>query len=106
MKVPFRQQATEYDCVPTTFVNALTYLWDRENIPPIVLQRIYLHCLDLFDSHQRIGHGTSTHAVRLLGDWLDTYRHKTFGMHADYCREDEVHLGAGNRIAAFSMRAE
>ena len=33
MKVPLRYQNTEYDCGTTSFVNALAYLYDREDIP-------------------------------------------------------------------------
>ena len=33
MKVPLRYQNTEYDCGTTTFINALAYLYDREEIP-------------------------------------------------------------------------
>ena len=31
MKVPLRYQNTEYDCGTTSFVNALAYLYDRED---------------------------------------------------------------------------
>ena len=38
MKVPLRYQNTEYDCGTTKFVNALAYLYDREDIPVELLK--------------------------------------------------------------------
>jgi hypothetical protein len=99
MKTPFRQQASEYDCVPTTFLNALSFLFERKEIPPLVIQRIYLYSLDSMVSHKAIGHGTSGLAVQLLGSWLSEYRHGEFQVHADYCKGKAVHLRQGNRIS-------
>ncbi|MBS0214102.1 MAG: hypothetical protein JSR26_13150 [Proteobacteria bacterium] len=99
MKSPFRQQATEYDCVPTTFVNALSYLFEREEIPPLVIQRIYLYCLDSLASHKKIAHGTSGSAIQLLGSWLNDYKHKKFKLHAEFCVGKSVHFGQGNKIS-------
>lgn len=99
MKSPFRQQVSEYDCVPTTFLNALGYLFERDDIPPLVIQRIYLFCLDSMASHKAIGHGTSGLAVQLLGDWLNEYSHRSFRIHADYCAGESVHLKQGNKIS-------
>ncbi len=47
MKVPLRYQNTEYDCGTTSFVNALSYLYDRENIPVELLKAIYRFTLDV-----------------------------------------------------------
>ena len=41
MKNPLRYQNTEYDCGPTTFTNALAFLYDREEIPIELLKAIY-----------------------------------------------------------------
>ncbi len=99
MKTPFRQQTSEYDCVPTTFLNAVSRLFERREIPPLVIQRIYLYCLDSLSSHQNMGHGTSGLAVQLLGNWLNGYRHKKFRVSADFCSGVTVHFGRGNKIA-------
>lgn len=99
MKSPFRQQVSEYDCVPTTFLNALGYLFERADIPPLVIQRIYLYCLDSITSHKAIGHGTSGLAIELLGSWLNEYRHRSFSIQADYCKGASVHLKQGNKIS-------
>lgn len=49
MKVPLRYQNSEYDCGTTSFINALAYLYDRENIPVELLKAIYQYTLDVED---------------------------------------------------------
>ena len=34
MKIPLRYQMSEYDCGPTSMLNAISYLFEREEIPP------------------------------------------------------------------------
>ena len=46
MKVPFSYQKTEFDCGPTSLTNALSFLFDREEIPPEMIRRIMAYCLD------------------------------------------------------------
>ena len=33
MKIPLRYQISEYDCGPTSMLNAVSYLFEREEIP-------------------------------------------------------------------------
>ena len=99
MKTPFRQQISEYDCVPTTFLNALSYLFERSEIPPLVVQRIYLYSLDSMMSQRTMGHGTSGLAVQLLGNWLSGYKHGRFRLNTDYCTGRGVHLRQSNKIS-------
>lgn len=62
MKIPLRYQNTEYDCGTTSFVNALAYLYDREDIPIELLKEIYKLTLDVKNSEGITGKGgTSTH---------------------------------------------
>ena len=64
MKVPFSYQKTEFDCGPTSLTNALSFLFDREEIPPEMIRRIMAYCLDGFD-------GQGHHALyQLLDQWL------------------------------------
>ena len=90
MKVAFRQQASEYDCVPTTFINALSYLFDRGEIPPFVVHRIYKDCLDIDYSL-----GTSRRAIKDLGFWLSNYKEESydkFAVESKFIRGSQVHL--------------
>ena len=34
MKIPLRYQMSEYDCGPTALLNAMSFLFDRAEIPP------------------------------------------------------------------------
>lgn len=45
MKISLRFQNTEYDCAITTFINALAYLYDREEFPVELLKDIYINIL-------------------------------------------------------------
>ena len=96
MRVPFRQQASEYDCVPTSLLNALTYLFERREIPPFVVHRIYKDCLDIESSR-----GTSTRAIQELGFWLNHYkekRFKKFAVESKYLHGNQVHLRKNSKI--------
>ena len=62
MYIPFHYQISEYDCVPTAMINAISYLFHRKEIPPMVIRHIYLYCMDTaiedewvycFDSYKR-----------------------------------------------------
>lgn len=96
MKTPFRHQVTDYDCVPTTFINAISYLFHRSEIPPFIIHRIYKECLDGDSSH-----GTTSRAIRELGYLLSNYkdkRHKKFSVETKYLKCSQVHLGRGSKI--------
>ena len=96
MKVPFRQQASEYDCVPTSLINALNYLFDRREIPPFVVHRVYKDCMDV-----RSFHGTSTRAIQDIGFWLNHYKEKRYGKFAvesKFICGDQVHLKQNSKI--------
>ena len=50
MKNPLHYQFSEYDCGPTTMQNAISFLFEREEIPPEILRNIMLYCLDCYSS--------------------------------------------------------
>ena len=77
MKVPLRYQNTEYDCGTTSFVNALAYLYDREDIPVELLKAIYRFTLDVEDSEGIVGKGgTSKRNAELLAKYFVEYANK------------------------------
>ena len=99
MYVPLQYQVSEYDCVPITFVNAITYLFDRQSIPPLVIQRINIYSLDTVSRGGKLGRGgTSPYAIRLIGNWLNSYKTKTFSVSTEYLLEDQIHLQEGSPI--------
>lgn len=72
MKIPLRYQISEYDCGPTTLLNGLSYLFEREEIPADIIRNIMLFSLDTYSSEGRPGaYGTSHVAMRFLSGWLN-----------------------------------
>lgn len=73
MKIPLRFQVTEYDCGSVSLLNVLSYLYDREEIPAILIKEIYKYTLDL-NENDKIGEGgTSQNSVRNLIHWITRF---------------------------------
>ncbi|MCI6997143.1 MAG: peptidase C39, partial [Eubacterium sp.] len=49
MKNPLHYQLSEYDCGPTAMLNAVSFLFEREEISPAILRNIMLYCLDSYN---------------------------------------------------------
>ena len=74
MKNPLHYQLSEYDCGPTCMLNAVSFLFAREDIPHEVIRNIMLYCLDRYDSEGVPGKcGTSCTAMMFLSNWLNGY---------------------------------
>ncbi len=74
MKIPLHYQMTDYDCGPTTMLNAVSYLFDVEEIPPEVIRNIMLYSLDCYSDDCRQGErGTSSAAMMFLCNWLNGF---------------------------------
>ena len=72
MNNPLRYQMTEYDCGPTSMLNAVSYLFQREEIPPEIVRSIMLYCLDCFGADGACGKcGTSCTAMMFLSNWIE-----------------------------------
>ncbi|MBM4300729.1 MAG: hypothetical protein FJ121_04240 [Deltaproteobacteria bacterium] len=95
MKTPLRYQASERDCGPTTFLNAITYLFDKKSIPPMAIDYIYRYTLDYAKCM-----GTSTYALEFLGEFFQENRLKTpkFTLSIDIIEGKEVHCGKDSKI--------
>ena len=64
MKIPLHYQVSNYDCGPTSLVNALSVLFEREDIPPELIRNIMLYCLDCYNLQGEEGRsGTSRLAM-------------------------------------------
>ncbi len=71
MKNPLHYQLSEYDCGPTSLLNAISFLFEREEIPPEILRNIMLYCLDCYGPEGSAGKsGTSCTAMMFLSNWL------------------------------------
>lgn len=60
MKTPLSYQSTEYDCGPTTLINAIRFLFQREEIPPELIKTITLYCLDGYNETGEAGKSGTT----------------------------------------------
>jgi hypothetical protein len=94
MKVPLKYQSTDYDCAPTTMVNALNYLLDREDIQPELIKTIYAYSLDRFDGQGNTCRGgTSKIAVQLIANWINTFSQtRACGIRCDFLNCDDIDL--------------
>lgn len=74
MKNPLHYQITDYDCGPTSMLNGISYLFEREDVPPEIMRNIVLYCLDCHGSDGVPGkRGTSCSAMMFLSSWLDGF---------------------------------
>lgn len=78
MKNPLHYQLSAYDCGPTTMLNAVSYLFEREEIPPELIRNIMLYSLDCYGKGDApCKAGTSRMAMMFLANWLDGYGQAT-----------------------------
>lgn len=93
MKVPLRYQASEFDCGPTALINAISYLYDSEEIPPDFVKRIYDFSLDDYLTGRAYHSGTTMQSMRYAADWFGRYAAGTgFPIRTAFCAGEQVHL--------------
>lgn len=100
MKNPLSYQKTEYDCGPTTIINAISFLFHREEIPPDVIKFIMLYCLDVYNEQGEVGkRGTSCMAMMFISNWLNQFSTvKNFPIETDYITGKDVFIGQTSKI--------
>lgn len=101
MKNPLHYQLSGYDCGPTSLLNGIAYLFEREEIPPEVVRNIMLYCLDQYGPDCTPGKsGTSAAAMMFLCNWLTGYgRLGRFPVSARYLSGEQVCLGPTSQIS-------
>lgn len=95
MKVSLRYQNSKYDCGTTSFINALAYLYNREDIPVELLKAIYQYTLDVEDENGVIGKGgTSRKHAELLANFFVRYAttNNKFNINCEILSKDKVNL--------------
>lgn len=95
MKIPLRYQNTEYDCGTTSFVNALAYLYDREDVPVELIKAIYRYTLDVESEDGVVGKGgTSRKHAELLARYFTKYanENENFKINCKVLSKEEVNL--------------
>lgn len=66
MKNPLNYQTTEYDCGPTTMMNAMSYLFKREEIMPDIVKCIMQYCLDGYNKRGEVYIGANSAITECL----------------------------------------
>lgn len=92
MQFPLCYQRSNYDCFPTTLLNALNYLLPLDKIDPELIKKITAFSLDVFDEKGETGKGgTSKLAIELISNWLNSYSSfKSLGVRSDFLFGKEV----------------
>ncbi|MBQ9249109.1 MAG: peptidase C39 [Oscillospiraceae bacterium] len=100
MKIPLRYQVTEFDCGPTALMNAVSYLFDCETIPPDIPRRIVETCNDEFDGQGRTGRrGTSSAAMQYTAGWMNLFASETgFPIRCEFLAREDVTLCPGSKL--------
>lgn len=100
MKNPLHYQLSEYDCGPTAMLNAISFLFEREEISPVVLRNIMLYCLDSYNGEGIMGKsGTSSAAMMFLSNWLNGFgKIGQLPVSSSYLSKEDVCIGRESRI--------
>ena len=100
MNNPLRYQMTEYDCGPTSMLNAVSFLFEREEIPPDIIRNIMLYCLDCYGAEGAPGKsGTSCTAMMFLSNWLNEYGELgIMSVSSEYLSGRSVYISEESRI--------
>lgn len=100
MKIPLQYQRTEYDCGPTSLLNAISFLFDLEDFPPDILSRCMTYTLDSYNEKgEAYKNGTSKMAMFFIADWLNGYAKSTkFPIRAETLSGRDVYLSEESPI--------
>ena len=100
MKIPLRYQMSEYDCGPTALLNAVSYLFPRQEVSPEIIRSVMLYTLDCYGMDGApCKAGTSRMAMMYLANWLEGFSRATqFPLTCQYLAGRAVHIGAHSNI--------
>ena len=106
MKIPLRYQITDFDCGPTSLLNGISFLFEREEIPPEIVRNIMLFCLDQYDLDGTPGKkGTSHAAMQFLSHWLDGFGETgKLALKSVYLTGGDVTFEPGSRLRSGIVR--
>ena len=100
MKIPLRYQMTEFDCGPTSLLNALSFLFEREELAPEIIRNIMLFSLDAYGADGFSGKNGTTHAAMMfLSQWLNGFgKTGRLDITSSYITDRDVNLNPGSRL--------
>jgi hypothetical protein len=81
-------------------LNAINFLFEREEISPVIIRNIMLYCLDCSNTEGILGKsGTSRAAMMFLSNWLNGFGSVgQLTVSSEYFSGKQVSVGAGSRI--------
>ena len=92
MKIPLKYQSSEFDCATTSFLNAINYLFDIQEINPEIIKMINFYTMDLSDElGSPCKGGTSRKATSKLVSLINDYP-KKFNLYCQVLKKEEVRL--------------
>lgn len=82
MKIPLRFQITEFDCGTVALQNAISYLYDRENVPAELIRAISIYTVNCYDERGNISDSGNSRAIMdMMTNWVDEFINKySFGL--------------------------
>lgn len=85
-------QSSNYDCGPACLTNALRFLFEREEIEPILLRQIWAMGNDDYSADGEPGKaGTSREALRYMAYWFTAYGERCgFPLRAKFLERDSA----------------
>lgn len=102
MKIPLQYQRSEYDCGPTALLNAISFLFDREQIPPDIIKYVMMYSLDTFDnSGEPCKEGTSQMAMMFLSNLFNQYaKSGKLPISSEFLNGEQVQISENSRIVS------
>lgn len=96
MKIPLRFQITEFDCGTVALQNAVSYLFDRENVPPELIRAISIYTVNCYDEEGNISeNGTSRETMEKMTKWITQYANRnSFGINCVHLEKGQVDINA------------
>ena len=99
MKSPLHYQISEYDCGPTSMLNAIKFLFEREQISPELIRNIMLYSLDSYSTEGAGKSGTSRIAMMFLSNWINGFGAVgQLPICSEYLTQESVFIGSTSRI--------
>lgn len=100
MKNQLSFQTSEYDCGTTTLLNAIRYLFEREEILPDIIRAISLYTLDVYNKDGEFGKsGTSRMAMMFLGNWFNQFgQTKNYPIFTEFLLDEKVSMKQNSKI--------
>lgn len=100
MKNVLNYQTSNYDCGPTCVTNAIRFLFEREEIPPVILKEIWTMGVDTYADGGEPGKaGTSKAAMRYMSAWFECYAEKCgFPLKATFLDSDFAAIRPGSLV--------